>query len=151
MIQKIKGLFLLLCTAGVLVLAASFFSRAKPIEAQMPLLTVQMVQENQAQLKSAEEQRQHAAAARKRAETEVRVRQCTADEQCIIVDRDPCGCLKGPEGVTAINSAMSLEFSQLIQSETSGSTVCPSVGSTEKECSATARAVCRQNACTIVY
>ncbi len=151
MIQKIKGLFLLLCTAGVLVLAASFFSRAKPIEAQMPLLTVQMVQENQAQLKSAEEQRQHAAAARKRAEMEVRVRQCTADEQCIIVDRDPCGCLKGPEGVTAINSSMTLEFSQLVQAETSGSTVCPSVGSTEKECSATARAVCRQNACTIVY
>ena len=130
MIQKIKGLFLLLCTAGVLVLAASFFSR---------------------QLKNAEEQRQHAAAARKRAEMEVRVRQCTADEQCIIVDRDPCGCLKGPEGVTAINSSMTLEFSQLVQAETSGSTVCPSVGSTEKECSATARAVCRQNACTIVY
>ncbi len=151
MIQKIKGLFLLVCAAGVLILALSFFSRSTPIEVQMPLVTTQMVKENQAQLKSEEEQRQNAAAARKRAETEVRVRQCTADDQCIIVDRDPCGCLKGPEGVTAINSAMSLEFSQLIQSETSGSTVCPAVGSAERECSATARAVCRQNACTIIY
>ncbi len=151
MSQKIKGLFLLVCAAGVLILALSFFSRSTPIEVQMPLVTTQMVKENQAQLKSEEEQRQNAAAARKRAETEVRVRQCTADDQCIIVDRDPCGCLKGPEAVTAINSAMSLEFSQLVQSETFGSTVCPAVGSTERECSATARAVCQQNACTIIY
>ena len=151
MSQKIKGLFLLICAVGVLGLAMSFFSRGTPIEVQVPMVTKQMVEEKQAQLKSEAEQRQNAEAARKRAETEARVRQCTADEQCIIVDRDPCGCFKGPEGVTAINSVMSLEFSQMVQAETSGSTVCPEVGSSERECSATAQAVCRQNSCTIIY
>ena len=56
MSQKIKGLFLLICAAGVLVLALSFFSRGTPIEVQMPLVTKQMVEEKQAQLKSEAEQ-----------------------------------------------------------------------------------------------
>ena len=42
MIQKIKGLFLLVCAAGVLILALSFFSRSTPIEVQMPLVTTQL-------------------------------------------------------------------------------------------------------------
>lgn len=41
MSQKIKGLFLLICAAGVLVLALSFFSRGTPIEVQMPMVTKQ--------------------------------------------------------------------------------------------------------------
>lgn len=151
MIQKIQGIVWLVCAAFVLILALSFFSRGTSIDASAPLVTVEMVKEKQSEIQAAAQHRQQEAAARRRAEMEERVRVCTADEQCIIVDRDPCGCFKGPEGVMAINSAMSLEFSQLVQAETSGSTVCPEVGSSEKECSSSARPVCQQNKCTIVY
>ena len=148
---KIKGLFLLVCACFVAVLALSFLSKGSPIEVQMPLVTVDMVKENQEKIQKDKEAREDAAAARKRAELEAKLYQCTQDDECIIVDKDPCGCLKGPEGVTAINSAMALEFSRLMQAQTSVSTVCPSVASAEKECSASARAVCQQNRCTIVY
>ena len=148
---KIKGIFLLICAVLIVGLALSFFSRATPIEVQMPLVTREMVEENQAAIRAAAEKRQNAAAARKRAELEMRLYQCQADSDCIIVDKDPCGCLKGPEGVTAINSSMSLEFSRLVQEKSSLAEVCPSVASAEKECSATARPVCQQNVCKIVY
>ena len=58
MSQKIKGLFLLICAVGVLGLAMSFFSRGTPIEVQVPMVTKQMVEENQAKLKNEAEQRQ---------------------------------------------------------------------------------------------
>lgn len=148
---KIKGLFLLICACFVFVLGLSFLSKGSPIEAQMPLVTTDMVKDQQQQKKAAQEKQQDATAARKRAEIEARLYQCTQNEECIIVDKDPCGCLKGPEGVTAINAAMSLEFSRLMQAQISGSTVCPSVGSTERECSASARAVCVNNQCRITY
>ena len=148
---KIKGIFLLVCAVFVLALAASFFTRSNPIEVQIPLVTRQMIDENQAAIKSAEAKRQNAAAERKRAELEKRLYQCQNDNECIIVDKDPCGCLKGPEGVTAINSAMSLEFSRFMQGQSSVASVCPSVASTERECSASARPVCQQNVCKIVY
>lgn len=149
--SKIKGLFLLVCACFVVLLALSFMSKGSPIEAQMPLVTVEMVKENQAQIQKAKEKKEDAAAARRRAALEEKLYQCTQDDECIIVDQDPCGCLKGPEGVTAINSAMVLDFSRLQQQETNGSTVCPAVASTERECSPSARAVCRQNRCQIVY
>ena len=149
--SKIKALFLLICAGVVLLLAVIFFSRGNPIEVQMPKVTVAMVEDYQSKIKAAQNKKQDAAAARKRAELEVRMYQCTHNDDCIIVDQDPCGCLKGPEGVTAINAAFSLEFSRLMQEGTSGSTVCPSVGSTERECSASARPACVQNRCKILY
>lgn len=151
MSKKIQGLFLLVCAAVAAVLALSFFSRGTPIEVQMPMVTRDMLQASRSEIEAENERKQNAEAARKRAEMEVRVRRCASDDQCIIVDRDPCGCFSGPKGVTAINSAMSLEFSQMIQAETSGSTVCPETRSTQRQCSPSARAVCRRGACTIVY
>ncbi len=148
---KIKGLCLLICAAFVLVMAFSFFFRATPIEVQMPLVTKQMVEENQQAIKNAEERRQSEAAQRRRAELQASFHRCQADSDCIIVDRDPCGCLKGPEGVTAINANMSLEFSRFLEKRAAVAEVCPSIGSVERECSATARPVCQQNMCKIVY
>ena len=148
---KIKGLFLLVCTCLVVMLGLSFLSKSDPIEVQMPLVTVDMVKENQAKIQKAKEKKEDAAAARQRAELEAKLYQCAQNDECIIVDKDPCGCLKGPEGVTAINSSMALEFSRLMQQEAGGSTVCPQVASTERECSPSARAVCQQNRCQIVY
>lgn len=148
---KIKGLFLIVCAAGALVLALSFLSRSKPIETQMPLVTRQMIQENQAQIEQQEQQRQSSAAARRRAELESRLYRCASSEECIIVDKDPCGCLKGPEGVTAINSSMSLDFSRMMEKQFSAATACPDKASSERECSASARAVCEQSHCKIIY
>ncbi len=151
MSYKIKSLLLLICAAVAVLLAFSFFSRSEAIEVEMPLVTKQMVDENQDAIQKAEERRQNTVAARRRAELEVRLYQCDSDDQCIIVDQDPCGCLKGPEGVTAINSNLSLEFSRLLEKQFAAGAACPSVGSSEKECSASARAVCEQNRCKIVY
>ena len=96
-------------------------------------------------------QRSNAAAARRHAELISKMTACNTNEECVIVDKDPCGCLKGPEGVTAINASYSLEFSKLMEKRFALATACPSVGSTEKECSASARPVCLQNRCKIGY
>lgn len=149
--HKIKGLILLICAALAALMTVVFFSRSTPIEAQMPLVTRQMIDENQAEIQKQEQLRQSSAAARRRAELENRLYQCQSGEECIIVDKDPCGCLKGPEGVTAINSAMSLDFSRAMEKQFAAATACPSAGSTERECSPSARAVCEQNRCKIVY
>ena len=151
MIRKIKSVFFLLCSIVVLLLAVFFYLHSEKIEAQAPLLTAQMAAEYQALQKEAEEKRQNAQAARARADMQVRVRACESDEECIIVDQDPCGCLKGPEGVTAINASYALEFSRLVEKSFAQTTTCPDVSSTERECSASARAVCQEKACHIVY
>lgn len=151
MSYKIKSLLFFIGAAVALMLAVYFFSKATPIEAQMSVLTKQMVEENQEQIRREEAKRQNAEAARRKAALEAKLYQCTSDEECVIVDKDPCGCLKGPEGVTAINSSMSLEFSQMMEKHFSAATTCPSVGSAERECSATAEAACQHGRCKIVY
>ncbi len=151
MSQMIKGTFLLVCAFVAAVLAVSFFSRSQAIEVQVPLVTKQMIEENQAQIQQEQQHRQNTLLAKRRAELEVRLYQCQSDEDCIIVDKDPCGCLKGPKGVTAINAGLSLEFSRLMEKTFATATACPSVASTEKECAPTARPVCRKNRCQIVY
>ncbi len=149
--NQVKGIALLLCAGVAVLLALAFYSRRNLIEVEMPLLTKQMVAERQEEIQKKEKHRQNVKEARLRAELEDRLVACQANEDCIIVDKDPCGCLKGPEGVTAINSSMALEFSRLMESAFAKATSCPSVGSTEKECSATAKPVCEQNICKIVY
>jgi len=148
---KLKGIFLLACAVVVGLIGLSLFSGAKPIEVNMPVFTKDMVEELQAQNASEEQKRQHAAAVRNRAELEGKIYSCQTDDDCIIVDKDPCGCLRGPEGVTAINAAWSLEFSTLVERQFSSGSTCPSTGSTEKECSATAAAVCQKNHCKIIW
>lgn len=151
MSYKIKSLLFIVGSAAALLLALYFFSKAVPMEARMSVLTKQMVEENQEQIRREETKRQNAETARRKAALEAKLYQCTANDECVMVDKDPCGCLKGPEGVTAINSSMSLEFSRLMEKQFSSATACPSVGSVERECSATARAECRHGRCKIVY
>lgn len=151
MSQIIKGTVLWVCAFVAAVLAVSFFSRSQAIEVQVPLVTKQMIEENQAQIQQEQQHRQNTLLAKRRAELEVRLYQCQSNEDCIIVDKDPCGCLKGPQGVTAINAGLSLEFSRLMEKTFSATTACPSVASVEKECAPTARPVCRFNRCQIVY
>ena len=151
MISKIHTILLLVASGIVLLLAFIFFMHPDPIEAQAPLLTKQMLEDYQAQQQQTAQKRQSEAAARKRAELEAKLKLCETSEECIIVDKDPCGCLKGPEFVTAINSNFSLEYSRMMEKRFSATTACPSVGSVEKECSASARAVCQEKHCKIIY
>lgn len=151
MISKIHTLLLLIASGIALLLALIFFLHPDAIEAQAPLLTKQMLEEYQAQQQQTTQKRQNEAAARKRAELEAKIDLCETNEECIIVDKDPCGCLKGPEYVTTINSNFSLEYSRLMEKRFAATTTCPSIGSSEKECSASARAVCVEKHCKIVY
>ncbi len=151
MSKKIKGLFLLVCAVAAILLAVFFYSHTEKIEANVPLVTPEMVANYQKESQANAEKQQRAEEARQRNETQLRMVTCQTSEQCIIVDKDPCGCLSGPAGVTAINADYSLEFSRLIEKEFAEAKTCPSVGSTERECSASARAVCQENRCKIIY
>ena len=151
MISKIHTILLLVASGIVLLLAFIFFMHPDPIEAQAPLLTKQMLEDYQAQQQQTAQKRQSEAAARKRAELEAKLKLCETSEECIIVDKDPCGCLKGPGSITAINADFSLEFSSLVEKKFTGMEMCPETGSTEKECSASAHPACVENRCKIVY
>ncbi len=148
---KIKGICLLASAAVVAVFAMSFFSNTETINVSMPVFTQDMVNELQAQKAATQQKRANAQAARERAETVNKVYSCKINEDCIIVDKDPCGCLRGPEGVTAINAEFSLEFSKLMEKEFATAATCPSEGSTVRECSASAQPVCEENRCRIVW
>ena len=140
---KLKAACLLVCALGILSLIPVFLSKDEPITVSVPLLDVAQMEAKEAQEQKAAEQ---AAAQAKRR----RLYSCTVDEDCIIVDKDPCGCLVGPQGVTAINAAYTLDFNK--QQSNLITKACPEgEPSMEKECSPTAQAVCEQNYCTIIY
>jgi len=149
--KKIQDLLLLLCAAGAVILAINFFSHPAPINVDMPRVTEEMVEENKAKMEAEAKQKAALEAARKQAEIKMKMYKCTSNDECIIVDQDPCGCLRGPKSVTAINSNFSLEFSRMMEKKFAGSQVCPDKASTEKECSRTARAVCQERHCKIIY
>ena len=140
---KLKAACLLICALGILLLIPVFLSKDEPITVSVPLLDAAQMEAKEAQEQKAAEQ---AAAQAKRR----RLYSCTVDEDCIIVDKDPCGCLVGPQGVTAINAAYTLDFNR--QQSNLITKACPEgEPSMEKECSPTAQAVCEQNYCTIIY
>ena len=140
---KIKAACLLVCALGVLLLIPVFLSKDEPIAVSVPLLDA-------AQIKAQEEEAQKAAAQAAEQAKRRRMYSCTVDEDCIIVDQDPCGCLVGPQGVVSINAAYTLDFNK--QQSNLITKACPEgAPSTEKECSPTARAVCEHNYCKIVY
>ncbi len=141
--NKIKSLCLLICAACVLVLIPVFFTQDHPIEVSVPVLTEQ-------QAAAQEEAQQKAAQASAHKAKVRRIFRCQTDDDCVIVDKDPCGCLVGPEGVTAINAAHTLEFNTMQSGVLAKA--CPNgTPSRENECSPLARAVCRENMCHIDY
>lgn len=141
--SKIRNILTLFLAAVVLLLLPIFLLRVRPIPVDIPVVTrAEMIAQEEKQQK---EEIQSAVRAQIR-----RLYTCEVDEDCIIVDKDPCGCLIGPSGVMAINAEKTLEFNRRFQSAMAKA--CPDTQpSTEKECSASARAVCQSGLCRIVY
>ena len=141
--NKIKDLLLLLCAGGLVLLLVVLFSHDEPIEISVPQLAKidPAVQEAHQQAVSREE------AIRARY---ARLSRCKINDDCIIVDKDPCGCLIGPKGVTAINALYTLEFNNT-QAGTVTKTCPEQAPRAVRECSPSARAVCVQNSCKIKY
>ncbi len=140
---KIRDMVLLVCAVIVVVLIPVFLRQDKPIEVSIPVL-------DSAQLAAQEAQQKKEAAQEAAREAQRRMVSCTVDSECIIVDKDPCGCLVGPEGVTAINAAYTLDFNK-VQSNVLAKACPEGAPSTERECGPTAHAVCTNNVCRIAY
>jgi len=141
--KAIMRVFLLTCTVAVLLLIPLFMSHDSPIQVKLPQLTTE---ELAAQKQEAAKQAQETA---RKAQLS-RIYSCRQDEDCLIVDKDPCGCSVGPKGVVAININYITDFNALNSSRMITKT-CSSQVSTLKECSPSARAVCKARTCKIVY
>ncbi len=140
---KIKEAMLLVCALAALGAIPLFLSKDNPIEVSVPVLDA-------AQLAAKEAKAQKEAAESAVQAAMRRMVSCSVNEDCIIVDKDPCGCLVGPEGVTAINAAYTLDFNKF--QSNSLTKACPEgAPSVERECSPSAQAVCQENVCRISY
>lgn len=140
--KRIQNICLFSCAAGVVLLIPFLFKQATPLVVEVPEISIQEIETKK------EETAQAQRAARRQAKI-VKMYSCQADEDCVIVDKDPCGCAVGPKGVTAINVGYITEFSGLIgQPDTKA---CPDVVSTERECGPTAQAVCKSKTCKIIF
>ncbi len=141
--MKIKNIITFLAALGVLVLLPLLLSNSRPIEVHVP-------QVSQEDIKVQEEKKQHKAQVAAVQNKTRKIYACEADEDCIIVDNNPCGCVIGPSGRTAINAAQIQEFEKMNFKEITSS--CPDTPpSTENECSNSAQAVCQAGACKISY
>ncbi len=140
---KVREIFLFLCALGALGLIPLFISKDEPIEISIPVLDQEKIEAQEE--KEEQLSRKAAVQAKQR-----RMISCKVNEDCIIVDKDPCGCLIGPEGVTAINAAYTLDFNK--QQAHQLTKTCPEgAPSSEKECSPSAQAVCLNHICKITY
>lgn len=143
MSPKIKNVITLFCIIIICCLIPVFFLRGGVIETDMPQLDAKLLAE------AAEQNQKNV----QRTNTQRRARKmvsCQTDDDCIIVDKDPCGCLVGPQGVTAINAAYTLDFNKL--QEDLVAKACPEGEPSQiKECSPSAYAVCRAHVCRIQY
>ncbi len=116
----------------------------------MPALSREELAANKEDYQKQEAQQEAQERARRIAKARAVNFACQSDEDCIIVDKDPCGCLVGPKGVVAINAARTLEFNKTLENVMAKA--CPDgAPSQEKECSPNARAVCRNKTCKIIY
>lgn len=141
--SKVRNVLSLVFAIVLLGLLPVFLARVKPIEVNIPEVT-------RAEVVAQEEKQQKEAQANAMRAWTRRLYACEVDDDCIIVDKDPCGCLIGPSGVTAINADRTLEFNKRFQNTITKA--CPDTPpSTEKECGDTARAVCQSGTCRIVY
>ena len=138
-----KKVFLLVLALAVLALIPVFLKNNQPVFVEVPEINVEEIQAKQeAQQKAAQE-------AMRRAKQR-RMVACETDDECVIVDKDACGCLIGPKSVTAINISAMMEFNNMHKK--SGAAKCPNrEPSNEAECSITAHAACVNKACKILY
>ena len=132
-----------ICTGCICLLILVLFSNDTPIEVSLPHL-------NQQELEEQEKQQQEEYARNQEALRRQRVSSCKRNDDCIIVDKDPCGCLVGPQGVTAINAMYTTDFN-ILQGKVI-TKACPEKAPRKvRECSSSARAACVKNKCKIVY
>ncbi len=139
----ITNILLLACTVGVVLLIPLFLSHDSPIQVEIPQLDAAEL----AAQKEAAAQAEKAAARKARTN---RIYSCQMDEDCIIVDKDPCGCAAGPKGVVAVNIDFITDFNATNHAGLV-TKACSSTVSQEKECSPTAKAVCKARVCRITY
>lgn len=142
--RKMRDRIALFCAFVLLALLPFFLSRTRPIAVDLPEISKEEV------VAQEEKEQKKAQVKAVRAKTR-KIYACESDEDCIIVDKDPCGCLIGPAGVTAINALYTLEFNSMNLQNVVAKTCPDTAPSTEKECSATAQAVCQAQTCKIVY
>ena len=142
--KKLIKNVLCLCGAVLICMLLSLLMRNSiPLDIEVPVL-------KEEEITAKEEAQQKAAQVSAARAMQKRIFSCSNDEDCIIVDKDPCGCLVGPQGVTAINADYTIDFNKL--QEKNVTKACPEVSpSATKECSPTARAVCEARTCKIVY
>ena len=141
--RKIKNVTYACVAALVLVLIPIFMAKDKPIQVNLHTLKEEEVSVQ-------EEKKQKAAHVSAAQVIRRRIYQCQADEDCIIVEKDPCGCWVGPSGVTAINASRTFEFNQMYTQAVTKT--CPEgEPSVVRECSPSAHPVCRENLCKIEY
>lgn len=138
-----KNLFYIISAGLIVCFVVLFFKHDSVMQFDFPELNLEEIAAQE------EAQKQSAQAAAVRARNK-RIFSCVADEDCIIVDKDPCGCLVGPSGVTAINVEHVLDFNDS-QKQTLA-TACPDTApATTGACSPSARAVCQNSMCAISF
>lgn len=141
--KMIKNISLLVCAGVIAVLVVLVLTNSTPIEINVPHITAD-------ELAAKKKEAAQTAKAEYRKQRLSKMYTCQADDDCLIVDKDPCGCGAGPKGVTAINVAYITDFNE-INNKSFGTISCPEKNSREKECSPSARAVCQAKRCKIVY
>lgn len=141
--KMFSSVVLLTCTVVVLMLIPLFLSHDSPLQVDIPQLTKEELASQKEEAEKAEQE------ATRKARLS-RIYSCKRNEDCLIVDKDPCGCAAGPKGVVAINVNHIIDFNAL-NSARIVAKACSSKVSTVKECSASARAVCKAHTCKITY
>ena len=134
---------LLICTAVVLILIPLFLSHDSPIP-------VDIVELDAAQLSAQKEAAAQAAKESAKQALIKRIYTCQMDEDCVIVEKDPCGCAVGPKGVVAINMNYIADFHRL-NGTSMVTQACADTLSQERECSPAAHGVCQAHTCKIAY
>ncbi len=141
--KKIKNIFFAICAGAIILAIPVLLAHHAPTQVDLVRLDAQEI----AAQKEAAAQAEKQAARQARA---ARVYACSKDEDCIIVDKDPCGCSVGPKGVVAINVNYIVDFNAMNNQKTV-TTTCSEKLSQEKECSPSAHAVCKARHCKIEY
>lgn len=147
----VKYLIYLICACFVLLLVPILIKHDQPMFVELPTIDTAKIdekreaQENQIIVEQAEQ-----AAAEKAAKRRNYFSGCNKDEECVIVDKHPCGCLIGPRGVAAINIERISEFNEEVQKRAATASCPTNEPSTEGACAPGAHAVCRHQTCRII-
>jgi hypothetical protein len=140
--KGIKNIIYVVLTVLVAGVTFSVYQNNTPLTVDLPSLSLEQLQAKEEAVK--ENTQISAARSRHKKWTA-----CEEDEDCIIIDQDPCGCLIGPKGVTAINVDFMQAYEDKHQNQT---TACPEgEPSQEAQCSPDAHPVCKNKVCTIMF